>query len=92
MTTESDARINKFRRHWGGTYDLDAETPKLHLYAVRLNSGGYTSTGRYYGVGQTLYSVESADESNIGFEIRASDREHAKSIVRECYPKARFFR
>ena len=32
--------------------------PKFTLTRVRLNSGGYTSSGEYFGIGQPLYHYE----------------------------------
>jgi hypothetical protein len=71
---------------------------KFYLYRVRLNRGGYTDTGYYYGVGRPLYCFVSADGAD-GACIRANDREAAKARVRARiidggfgHPTAEFYR
>lgn len=55
---------------------------KLTLRRVRLNKGGYTSSGHYYGIGQHLYFCIS-DEGDIDMFLRACNRTHAKEQIRD---------
>lgn len=64
---------------------------KFILYRIRINSGGYTDTGYYYGVGNPVYCFVSADGSD-GACFRARNREHAKQVVRATHPTAEFYR
>jgi hypothetical protein len=69
---------------------------KVNLRKIRINSGGYTDNGEYFGVGLPLYSYEY--ELEFDFEnpmsltdikrfrrdyLRATDRKHAKELVRK---------
>ena len=71
---------------------------KFTLHHVRLNQGGYTDSGEYYGSGQPLYEysaeIYSSDSKwdSVGGVIRADDREHAKSKILSRFPNARFYR
>lgn len=68
-----------------------AESPKITLQRVRLDSGGYDSAGAYWGHGEPLFWA--ADDSGAyDSTFRADDRDDAKAIVRRTYPGARFFR
>jgi hypothetical protein len=64
---------------------------KFILYRVRINSGGYTDTGYYYGVGQPVYCFVSADGAD-GAVFRAANRDAAKAKLRAIYPTAEFYR
>lgn len=64
---------------------------KFTLHRERLNQGGYTTGGRYFGVGQPLYFY-SDDDGLLCDYIRADDRQHAKEIIRAKYPHAKFYR
>ena len=64
---------------------------KFYLYKIRLNSQGYTSTGRYFGVGIPLYYYESVDNTSISEYIRAYDRQHAKQQILSKVPNATFY-
>lgn len=76
--------------HWGGTHDLPEDTTEwLSVRRVRLNFGGYTSSGRYFGIGSPLYHVTD-EEGDVDFWIRARSRGAALAIVRDIYPYARF--
>jgi len=75
---------------WGGTRGDPGYSGKLYLERIRLNRGGYTSRGQYFGVGQPLYRVTD-EEGSIDHHIRARDRADAKTVVREMYPNAKFF-
>jgi hypothetical protein len=74
---------------------------KFELRIERLDSGGYTSNGRYFGTGQPLYYFEGEVEvthadGSPGWRlrsdwIRADNRADAKAQIRAQYPKARFY-
>jgi len=53
---------------------------KISVRCVRLNSGGYNSRGRYFGIGGPLYSIEG--EEYYG-HVRACDRVVAAAFARE---------
>jgi hypothetical protein len=77
--------------HWGGHHPRSPEdfSGKLNVVRVRLNSGGYNSSGRYFGVGAPLYNVNGHhDGEDVEFYIRAKDRNEAKQIVQAGYPLA----
>jgi len=63
----------------------------LVLRHVPLDSGGYDPNGTYFGHGERLYWVASADGA-IDYVIRAPNRQAARAAVLEEHPKARFFR
>lgn len=75
---------------------------KFELRRVRLDRGGYTSNGRYFGQGAPLYEycgeVEGLTirgEPSVRLRcdhVRAYSRDEAKTILRAQYPKARFYR
>ena len=62
---------------------------KFILQRVKLDRAGYTSLGRYYGVGMPLYWFSS--DHGEGY-LRAAGRAEAKRIIRQQYPKAKFYR
>jgi len=68
---------------------------KFYLYKVRLNNGGYTSDGRYFGVGTSLYYFEPVKGSmchgDHGY-LRAYSREQAKNMVATAIPDATFYK
>lgn len=68
----------------------EAVTPKITLRQIRLDSGGYDSTGAYWGHHQRLYWAAS-DDGEYDTTMRAVDRADAKAQVREVYPNARFY-
>lgn len=70
-----------------GTPDFSG---KLYVRKVRLDSGGYDSNGTYFGTGDPLYWVASADGS-IDRVCRARDRYDAASKALRWYPNARFY-
>jgi len=80
------------RYKWGGQHQLLNPYGKLVIERVRLNSGGYTSAGRYFGVGAPLYRVMNDDSADgvVDFYIRAKDRAAAGREVRSIYPLAAF--
>jgi len=57
---------------------------KVALFKVRLDRGGYESTGVYYGIGEPLYRYEYTDGDYFRVEeLRAPHREAAKEKVRK---------
>jgi hypothetical protein len=81
-----------FSSHWGGDHarDRQAFAGKLSIERERLNSGGYTSGGRYFGTGAPLFRVSGEDGSDYAdFYIRAKDRAAAKALVATGYPNAK---
>lgn len=70
----------------------DCEAPvKLYVRRIPLDSGGYDRNGTYFGTGNPLYWIATADCS-VDFVMRASNREQAKTLTLYTYPNARFFR
>jgi hypothetical protein len=66
---------------------------KFTLQRVHLNSGGYTTTGQYYGTGMPVYyAAASRDGEDVEFELRAYDRDDAKASILHKYPNATFNR
>ena len=63
---------------------------KFYLRKVRLDRGGYDSSGFYWGAGPLFY-YESEDGTLTGY-LRAIDRTDAKDCLTEKYASARFFR
>lgn len=63
-------------------------TGKVSVRKIRLNQGGYTDCGCYFGVGEPLYCFED-EEGVFADHIRASSREDAIEQVREFYPLAK---
>ena len=67
---------------------------RVSLTRHRLNSGGYDSSGCYYGNDKPrsrLWSAQAEDGSYSDI-IRASSRNDAKEQVRKTYPAATFYR
>jgi hypothetical protein len=63
-------------------------TGKVELRKVRLNQGGYTSDGIYFGVGTPLYFAQ--DEEGYWCDyFRATCREEAIDILRDRFPIAK---
>jgi len=66
---------------------------KFELHRIRLDEGGYTDSGIYYGVGMPLFSYyydEGIPNDMVDGVLRAIDREDAKDKVRQRYPNAKF--
>ena len=61
---------------------------KVHLERVRLDNGGYDSTGKYWGVGQPLYRAY--DDLDNDSYFRADNRDAAKQ--HETLKGCRFYR
>jgi len=66
---------------------------KCHLIRVRLNQGGYDSSGRYWGIDRPLFNYWFDDE-DVSREdyIRANNREHAITLITKIYPNLKFYR
>jgi len=63
-------------------------TGRVYVQKQRLNGGGYTDDGIYFGIGEPLYYAQ--DEEGIwGDYYRASCREEAVEIARNRYPLAK---
>ena len=67
-------------------------TGRVTLHRERLNSGGYTSTGVYFGVGLPLYFMQDEPGECLphGQYLRASDRADALAIARYHFPNGKF--
>jgi hypothetical protein len=61
---------------------------RVHVQRVRLNSGGYTDSGCYFGTGAPLYCIWD-DDYICSDHVRAYDRADALQIARDRYPLAR---
>lgn len=72
---------------------MKPQGPKCYLQKVRLNQGGYDSSGRYWGVGKPLYRTTNDENGDIFF-LRAETREMAKIIIqtKPHWQGARFFK
>lgn len=67
--------------------------PKVSLTRVRLNNGGYDSTGYYFGIGMPLFCAVWEDETEChSHYLRAYDRDDAKEQVKAMLPGATFYR
>lgn len=58
---------------------------------VRLNNGGYDSSGKYWGIGQPLYFIQPDDDTR-SYYLRAVNREAVKQRIRKLDPSATFYR
>ena len=66
---------------------------KMSLRRLYLNSGGYDSSGAYFGHGLPIYIYSGETESDeIWGTLRAGSRESAKAQIRATYPSATFYR
>lgn len=65
---------------------------KFTLQRIRLNSGGYTSKGVYFGTGAPLYYYADHATGEIASYLRAYDRKDAKDRIRNRHPGATFVR
>lgn len=70
MTPEQRAQIKSADSAW-------------YVRRLRLNNGGYTSSGTYYGLGAPLYECFNAREYLV---LRASDRQDAIAQLRNHIP------
>ena len=72
----------------GGTMASNPEEPtkfKLHLERVRLDRGGYDSSGRYWGIGEPLYRYYD-DSGELDGHVRGVTRAAAKERLHRYYP------
>lgn len=69
----------------GGKAKATSSGPVVHLERLKLNRGGYTSAGRYFGVGAPLFEYANDDYSIHG-HVRAKDRTAAKAEVLAKHP------
>lgn len=58
------------------------------LTKVRLNRGGYTDKGRYFGTGQPLFCL-SNPHNGASYFFRAENREEILGWVSKAFPSAR---
>jgi len=70
---------------------------RISLQKVRLDSGGYDESGRYFGSGwergvNVAGDVYVADMGDGYLYVRARSRAGAKAAVRKKCPGARFYR
>lgn len=68
-----------------GRYFIEDVDRRISVTRIRLNAGGYTSRGEYYGVGMPLFHVVSNDDE-VNYQMRAADRSEALASVRHRYP------
>lgn len=68
--------------------ELAAYTGRVYVRRERLNSGGYTSDGCYFGVGSPLYFCQDYDGLYETY-VRATCREDAVAKMRQIYPNAK---
>lgn len=52
----------------------------ISLRKIRLDRGGYDSSGRYYGTGLPLYEAYD-EETGLDVRFRAHDRDDAKAKI-----------
>lgn len=66
---------------------------KLHLEKLRIDSGGYDTSGCYWGLpgNEHVYCAWCQVEPPVFIFKWARNREGAKSLVRGILPNARFF-
>jgi|HubBroStandDraft_2_1064218.scaffolds.fasta_scaffold54336_3 hypothetical protein len=57
---------------------------KIYCHKVRLNQGGYTDTGTYFGIGMPLYLFETED-GDISEYVRAYSRNDAIALIKVKY-------
>jgi hypothetical protein len=60
--------------------DAIANDTAWYIRRVRLNQGGYTDRGYYYGIGEPLYECYTARDY---VTFRARDRRHAIEQLRD---------
>jgi hypothetical protein len=69
------------------------DSHKFELTKVRINRGGYTDSGQYFGIGAPLWHGECMCGHHCVAYFRAPDRDAAKALVRGHHDrKARFYR
>ena len=68
---------------------------KWHIQRVRINKGGYDSTGYYFGMGLPVYHVWWDGPTFRDFKeyyVRGEDRQHVKDLILHWHPDATFYR
>lgn len=65
---------------------------KTYLRRIRLNQGGYDSSGSYWGIGAPLYYWELTESPYTTNHFHADDREDAKEQILQLFPSATFYR
>lgn len=65
-----------------------AYTGRVYVRRERLNQGGYTSRGCYFGTGEPLYFITDYDGLHSD-HVRATCREEALDKARSIYPLAK---
>lgn len=69
---------------------IEVRKEKTTLIRIKLDAGGYTSTGLYFGRGLPVYWYAMPDGNTyIEDYIRARDRDAAKAEVVAKHPKRR---
>ncbi len=63
----------------------------IYLERQRLDRGGYTGRGQYFGQGAPLFMFEDERGEFYG-HVRAPDRKTAKEKIRKDFPKAKIAR
>jgi len=63
---------------------------KWYLRRMKLNSGGYNSSGHYYGIGAPLYKATRDDDDEVVL-IRARTRRLAIIELKARFPNAKLF-
>ena len=66
-------------------------TGRVYVQKQRLNRGGYTDDGIYFGIGDPLYFAQDEDGHWSDY-FRATCREEAVEIMRDRYPLAKIKR
>jgi hypothetical protein len=70
---------------------MDGFTGRVTLRRVRLDAGGYDTTGRYWGRGAPLFRAE-CEETGDTWETRAQDRDHAVAMFERHFPHGKIIR
>ena len=79
------APMGRQSRNW-----IDADSGRIYLRRIRLDSGGYDNGGAYWGIGAPLYWASDIDGNDIF--LRAQSRDAAKRELREMFgQELRFF-
>jgi hypothetical protein len=81
------------RRKQLGDIDTRCTSETISVRRVPLNRGGYTSEGRYFGVGEPLFFFSGSDPQtgNFGY-ARGASRDAVKAKLRAKCPSFKFKR
>ena len=82
--------INKIVDPTLGSVRLTPLTPpdykgKLYLRKMRINNEGFDSSGKFFGIGTSVYSCTSKD-GTVDFWLQAKSREMLLKLVRLPHP------